>query len=107
MNVQLKISKESRQERAIMADLLSNERTCLRSLWHELISGACRVVDAFFTEERCYVIVTMPKAPTERLAGRRLTILQGVLCGEGQKSIAIELKLAPSTVALNARLALE
>jgi DNA-binding NarL/FixJ family response regulator len=42
-------------------------------------------------------------APEPALAGRRLQILEPILCGVGQKTVAIDLELAPSTIALNAR----
>jgi DNA-binding NarL/FixJ family response regulator len=66
----------------------------------------CRVVDGFFTDSRC-LLLTTPSPNAAPLEGRRKRIVEAILCGVGQKSIAIELGLAPSTVALNARLGLE
>jgi DNA-binding NarL/FixJ family response regulator len=107
MNVQLKTSENLRRERAIMNDMVSTEQACLRSLWRDLVGGACVVVDRFFTIDRCYLIVAASGRHEAGVNGRRLAILEGILCGQGQKSIAIELALAPSTIALNARLGLE
>jgi DNA-binding NarL/FixJ family response regulator len=78
----------------------------LALLWKELSLGLCRVVDAFFTETRCFLVTLPAQGAAVPIEGRRLQILEAVLAGEGQKRVAIELGLAPSTVALNARLAL-
>lgn len=94
------------RERAISADAASNLEISLALLWRELTHGLCRIVDGFFTEERCYLVLASHGAPSP-LEGRRLEVLAKVLCGVGQKIIAIELGLAPSTVALNARLGLD
>lgn len=93
---------------AVIADATSDMEVNLALLWREMVNGLCRVVDDFFTDDRCYLVLkpTMDVG-VARLDGRRLDILRGVLCGQGQKNIAIDLALAPSTVALNARLALE
>jgi DNA-binding NarL/FixJ family response regulator len=95
------------RERAIAADAASTMEMSLALLWRELTRGLCKVVDAFFTDERCYLVVAAcAEAPFDAPAGRRLQILEAIMCGTGQKNIAIELGLAPSTIALNARLAL-
>jgi DNA-binding NarL/FixJ family response regulator len=80
----------------------------LALFWRELMSGLCTVVDGIFTEERCYLLLAPTLGtPEHPIEGRRRDILEAVLCGEGQKNIAMDQGLAPSTVALNARLALE
>lgn len=93
---------------AELADAASVMEVNLALLWRELVNGLCRVVDDFFTDDRCYLLLK-PTFDVEasKVDGRRLEILRAVLCGQGQKNIAIDLGLAPSTVALNARLALE
>jgi DNA-binding NarL/FixJ family response regulator len=96
------------RQMAVAADTASVMEVDLALLWRELVSGLCRVVDDFFTDERCYVVLRPTfGGPAGALDGRRLEILSAVLCGQGQKNIAIDLGLAPSTIALNARLALE
>lgn len=95
------------REQAVSVDGAATERISLASLWNELKCGEARVVDTFFTRDRCYVTVEpRPPEPNAELCGRRLFILHSILCGHGQKRVAIELELAPSSVALNARLAL-
>jgi DNA-binding NarL/FixJ family response regulator len=96
----------SLRDRAIVADAAAQIDVNLALFWRELMSGLCVVVDGFFTDERCYLILapTLGKRPIE---GRRREILEAVLCGDGQKNIAMDKGLAPSTVALNARLGLE
>ncbi len=105
---QLNADAASLRQLAVAADTASLTEVNLALLWRELVSGLCRAVDDFFTDDRCYVVLK-PNFDGARtvLDGRRLEILQAVLCGQGQKNIAIDLGLAPSTIALNARLGLE
>lgn len=93
---------------AMEADASSTTDVNLSLVWRELMRGASNVVDSFFSESRCYLLLAA--CPAERatpIEGRRLEIVEAVLGGLRQKNIAIDLKLAPSTVALNSRLALE
>lgn len=93
-------------ELAQLVDSRTTVHLSLSLLWRELTRGLCKVVDGFFTPTRC-LLVTTPTASAVPFEGRRLRIVESILCGVGQKSVAIEMNLAPSTVALNARLALE
>ena len=94
------------RDAAVLADQRAAVEISLALLWKELSLGLCRVVDAFFTETRCFLVTLPAQGAAVPIEGRRLQILEAVLAGECQKRIAIELALAPSTVALNARLAL-
>jgi DNA-binding NarL/FixJ family response regulator len=108
MSIQLHQGHNARRQRAVASNLLATERIRLARLWEELCCGQTRLVDAFFTADRCYGVFTQPdEAQGPPLTGRRLTILHSILCAQGQKCVAIDLDLAPSTIALNARLALE
>jgi DNA-binding NarL/FixJ family response regulator len=90
------------------ADLGARDELNLALLWRELVRGISAVVEGFFSEERCYLVVALKTNGQARpIEGRRLEILEAVLGGVRQKHIAIDLKLAPSTVALNSRLGLE
>jgi DNA-binding NarL/FixJ family response regulator len=95
-------------DQAILADEQRSMEIDLSLTWRELVQGLRMVVGTFFTDRRCGVLLvpTMHSADSP-LVGRRLEILEGILNGEGQKRIAIELGVAPSTVSMNARLALE
>lgn len=95
-----------RHEAARVVDARATVELSLPLLWRELTRGLCKVVDGFFTHDRC-LLLTAPSENARPIEGRRLRIVEAVLCGVGQKSIAIELQVAASTVALNARLALE
>lgn len=76
--------------------------------WRELVEGRARVVGTFFTASRCGVVLaTTDPPPAPPIVGRRLEIIELLMTGSSQNLIAIEMALAPSTVALNARLALE
>jgi DNA-binding NarL/FixJ family response regulator len=98
----------SLRELAMAADAQAQIDINLALFWRELMSGLCTVVDGIFTDERCYLILAPTLGrPEHPIEGRRREILEAVLCGEGQKNIAMDKGLAPSTVALNARLALE
>lgn len=100
------VAQLSLKEQAIAADAAAQIDVSLALFWRELMSGLCTVIDGFFTEDRCYLVLT-PTLGKRPIEGRRREILEAVLCGDGQKNIAIESKLAPSTVALNARLGLQ
>ena len=95
------------QDEAQRADARANVQLSLGLLWRELSLGLCKVAAAFFTDSRCFLVTTPTVGPAQPLLGRRREILEAVLCGVGQKNIAVELALAPSTIALNARVALD
>ncbi len=95
------------REEVERADARANVQLSLALLWKELSLGLCKVAEAYFTESRCYLVTTPTVGPATPLLGRRREILEAVLCGVGQKNIAVELALAPSTIALNARVALD
>jgi DNA-binding NarL/FixJ family response regulator len=92
---------------AMAADARSTTKIDLLPIWRELASGLCCVEDGFFGKDRCYLVLsaktTGPAGPVE---ARRLEILEAALGGLRQKCIAIDLGLAPSTVALKFKLAL-
>lgn len=90
----------------VQADARATVELSLGRLWNDLSRGLCTVADAFFTEDRCFLVTVPTPGPVAPLVGRRLQVLEAVLLGIGQKRIAIDLGLAPSTIALNARLAL-
>jgi DNA-binding NarL/FixJ family response regulator len=96
-----------RREQAAASDLSSSEQGCIAELWRGLVSGTCHVVDEFFSAERCYLVVRQSEQRGEPLSGRRLAILEQLLCGGYQLRVAIDFALAPSTVAASARGALE
>ncbi len=93
---------------AVAADAATKTDINVSLLWRELVRGTSRVIDSFFSDERCYLVLAL-KTDTAAtpIEGRRLEILEAVLGGLRQKNIAIDSGLAPSTVALNSRLALE
>lgn len=94
---------------AIAADQRAMTEVDLALIWRQLVQGLAVVEGAFFDESRCgLVLSTVGSRPAAMpLTGRLLWILEAVLSGSGQKTVAIELDLAPSTVALNIRVALE
>jgi hypothetical protein len=88
---------------AVAADANATSEIHLSLLWRELARGVSQVVDGFFSDERCYLVLAMKREPLVAIESRRLAILEAVLSGLRQKNIAIDMKLAPSTVALNSR----
>jgi DNA-binding NarL/FixJ family response regulator len=91
---------------AIEADRATSTELNLALLWRELMTGLCQVVDGFFTQERCYVVLLPVTTTVSPVDERRRQILEAVLRGQGQKNVATGLRLAASTIALNSRLAL-
>jgi DNA-binding NarL/FixJ family response regulator len=101
-------TQETLRAAARKADAQATTHISASQLWRDLARGATRIVDGFFSEERCYLVLTPKReADTAALEGRRLDILETVLSGLPQKNVAYSRVLAPSTVALNARLGLE
>lgn len=96
------------QRLAVAADARASTEVSLSQLFGDLTRGRCHVVEEFFSETRCFLVVSFAReARFEPIEGRRLEILERVLGGMRQKNIALDFDLAASTVALNARLALE
>jgi DNA-binding NarL/FixJ family response regulator len=98
-----------RRAAAIAAERESRDQVPLARVWLELKSGQARIVDGFITEERCYLVLTAPRAYENPCPpkGRRLFILEGVLCGQSLKTLAFDLCVSPSTVSNEAKLALQ
>lgn len=108
---QTRLSNEARAAIRLVAEAAEANTTNevrLTQLWRDLARGLTTIVDGFFNDERCYLILRTRRDATPRaVEGRRLEILEAVLAGARQKNIAMDLKLAPSTIALNSRLALQ
>jgi DNA-binding CsgD family transcriptional regulator len=87
---------------AIRADQYASQPVDLAWIWAKLTAGEVRVAGAFFTEQRCFVLLDPQTLPIQdaRLAPRKLQVLERVLLRGGQKSVAAELGLAPSTIAI-------
>jgi DNA-binding NarL/FixJ family response regulator len=96
-----------RQSRPSFVELDAHRATPvdLRCLWRELLTGSVRIIDHFYTEERCYLCL-VPGKGTKRLrqcfSPRNIEILERVLLGDSQKAVAFDFDLSPSTVALAA-----
>ena len=106
MNMPSRSTNEVRRERAVRTDSLTSEVTSLSRLWGSLLSAEKRVTDAFFTSERCYLILHTVRDTVPRLTPRQRCILERSLCGECQNTLAIDLGVAASTVAMQGRDAL-
>lgn len=99
---------EALRHTAASADENAVNDLSLSKLWRDLTCGHTRIVDGFLSETRCVLILSSNlHGEGAAIEGRRLEILLAVLSGHRQKNIALDFALAPSTVALNARLALE
>jgi len=86
------------------ADRQSQSEIDLALTWRELTRGLSRIVGWFFTDQRCGLVLAMTDhAPEPALSGRRLEIIESILRGVGQKTVAIDLDVAPSTIALHAQ----
>jgi DNA-binding CsgD family transcriptional regulator len=103
MNMPLKPSNELRRHHAVLQDVLTSEGASLARLWSSLLDAEERIADAFFTQDRCYLILESAPPRMAPLTDHRRSMLGRMLRGECQNSLAIELGLAPSTVALNIR----
>lgn len=91
---------------AIERDASSTVTLGLPLLLRELSLGLCLVADAFFTNERAF-LVTTPNSRPAPLSSEQGRILSAILAGVDQVSLAIDLNVAPSTIAARSRQALD
>jgi len=93
---------EARTERGAVR-AAACEAVVLSALWTELVGGTCKVVDCVFGEHDCDLTISRAhRAVGERsraLPRRHAQILERSLLDGARKSVAIDLKLCPSTVA--------
>jgi DNA-binding NarL/FixJ family response regulator len=90
---------------AMRADAVSHETVELSQVWRGLVGRSETVSDHFQTPERHYVLL---QRSAMALARRplRAQVLERVLLGDSQKSVAIERQLAASTIAVASKEAL-
>lgn len=73
----------------------------LSEVWLSLVSGQCFLLDGHYSEEQCFLTLEARARPRARhLMRSRVALLQRILLGQSQKSVAIDFGLAVSTVAL-------
>lgn len=88
---------------ALHADANGARTVDIAQLWTELIAGQSRIVDSFYSDSSNYIaLVSTPEkvAHDRRLSRRKLDVIERVLLRGGQKPVAAELRLAPSTIAI-------
>jgi DNA-binding CsgD family transcriptional regulator len=93
---------------AVLRDSESQMSLALPRLWKELSLGLCRITDSFFTVTRCFLVTRASGESCTPLDALSLQVLEAVL-GEAvcQNSVALDLDVAPSTVAARTRSSLE
>lgn len=94
-------------DQVVTADATGESIAALATLWRSLTEGEVAIIGNFFSATRCGLLLQRVESQTASLVGRRRRILEEVLRGSSQNAIAIDLGLAPSTIAFNARLGLE
>lgn len=74
----------------------------LSDLWTGLSSGSVSIIASYCDESHCYVAVQQSQRRRRRscLSPRNLRMLERVLAGASQKAVALDMGLAPSTVAV-------
>lgn len=84
----------------VRADEQSEEAVELARIWERLTRGRLEIVDDFVTLDRCYLVVRPREGHELKKPARRgLMVLERVLVEGCQKVVAMELGVAPSTVA--------
>jgi len=71
----------------------------LSELWALLASGTIVLVDSQYSDQRCFATLQAP-ARGNRPQSAQLRVLERVLLGERQKSVAIDLGVSASTIAV-------
>jgi DNA-binding NarL/FixJ family response regulator len=96
-------SDETLRLLALQADASTSRTVDIAGLWTDLIAARLRIADCFYTDSSCFIALTPTPAATRldrRLSRKKLDVLERVLLRGGQKPVAAELGLAPSTVAI-------
>jgi DNA-binding CsgD family transcriptional regulator len=83
----------------VSADALRGAVQQNADLWCGVRSGDWIVADSFSTDERGYLVLRHQVGGSAPLRPRDGAVLERMLLGESQKAIAIDFKLAPSTIA--------
>jgi DNA-binding NarL/FixJ family response regulator len=81
-------------------------RDCFRSLhevWCQLTRGDCTIADAFTNATTCYLVLTAPVERPPPINPSHLQILERVLQGSEQKTVALDYGLSCSTIATVAK----
>jgi DNA-binding CsgD family transcriptional regulator len=78
----------------------------LGQLWGDLVSGRVRILEAFASEDRSYLALSLEPELRRRPPEACFRLLEQVLTGVSQKSVAIDHGVACSTVAACCRQAL-
>jgi DNA-binding NarL/FixJ family response regulator len=92
--------------RALAAEQEATEVIALPTIWTDLTEGRARIVDDFFTEDRCFIVLNPVGARAPVLPPRRQRLLEELLRGHHTKQVAADLNLSISTVSQDAKLAL-
>jgi DNA-binding NarL/FixJ family response regulator len=88
---------------AIDADQASTAQLGCVASWNDLIDGSKRIVDSFAGEGRYYLVITDRDESHELDPRLRDVLERGLLRGQAQKVIALDLDLAVSTIAARHR----
>lgn len=86
---------------AIAADRDGAGVGSLSELWHALAGGRAKVVDTFVTQDRCYLLLRSAQLRLSRPHARgvdKFDVLARTLLAGSQKSVAIDLGLAASSI---------
>ena len=95
-------SADARQMLAIPESAARRRTFDLATLWLDLTRGNCKIVATFLTQERCYATINMsgPVPRSEPAPSAKTAMLERVLLGAAQKTIAADLDLSRSAIAL-------
>jgi DNA-binding NarL/FixJ family response regulator len=76
----------------------------LADLWRELCAGTTRIAATLYTDRHSYFkLVSKHASAGESLPSMQRSVLERLLLGESQKTVAFELKRSASTVATHAQ----
>jgi DNA-binding NarL/FixJ family response regulator len=101
------------QEHAAIPDSLERERSRSRSeapeqevalgdYWGELCRGM-RIVEHFFSPERCHAVLRHSRDPTNRLTSAQAELLRKLALGHQQKTLALDLGISCAAVTQRAQ----
>ena len=88
---------------SVAADRSALQQISLPTLWSDLVCGKRRLVDGFFTQTRCGLVLGAGSETDGPLSDRNMLVLEAMLKGDGYKVLALDMGVAISNIATNAR----
>lgn len=95
---------EDLRECIVRAEAFASVPLDCRAVWYDLVAGNSKIVDAFFSTDRCYLVLTSAQAvpPAKERRTLDLRVLERLATGTPQKVVSADLGISASSVTTSA-----